>query len=248
LGRALLPQRRRQRYYLSNETLCVFAGLDICANEAVRKLWEDPNFSWWIVHTQPTETAGWLGFPKSHQRRGCVKSVRPIPSCFSRWSFSFCLTTRLANRDTIGLQPMEFQFQPNTASTPRWQDCGSFPWEWLKLKRHRVNHDGAWRTIIRSKLNLHRLKHDGIPNCKSSVRLKLNLHRLKHDGIPNRQSSVRLKLNLHRLKRDGIGHLCYTVSALVGFGSENVQTPVALLTEGHCGRCSTFLRGQAPVV
>jgi len=37
------------------------------------------------------------------------------------------------------------------------------------------------------------------------VRLKLNLHRLKPDGIQgNIASFLRSKLNLHRLKRDGI--------------------------------------------
>ena len=37
------------------------------------------------------------------------------------------------------------------------------------------------------------------------VRLKLNLHRLKPDGIQeNTASFLRSKLNLHRLKRNGI--------------------------------------------
>jgi hypothetical protein len=35
-----------------------------------------------------------------------------IPLRFSRWSFNFKLTSR-RHRDTIGLQPMELQLQPN---------------------------------------------------------------------------------------------------------------------------------------
>src|SRR5205809_8063961 len=35
--------------------------------------------SWWIVHTQPTETAPRLGFPKSHQRSWWIVHTLPTP-------------------------------------------------------------------------------------------------------------------------------------------------------------------------
>ena len=41
----------------------------------------------------------------------------------------------------------------------------------------------ALLVVVRLKLKLHRLKHDGILALLVVVRPKLKLHRLKHDGI-----------------------------------------------------------------
>jgi hypothetical protein len=52
--------------------------------------------------------------------RNIKKEYEEIPSGFSRWSFNFNLTARLDFRDTIRLQPMELQLQPNSATWPRY--------------------------------------------------------------------------------------------------------------------------------
>src|SRR5207247_7678455 len=75
--------------------------------------------------------------------------------------------------DTIGLQPMEFQLRPKERRDVSLDTIGLQPMEFqLRPKERR---DVSLDTIGQSPMVSSR--------SQSSVRLKLNLHRLKRDGI-----------------------------------------------------------------
>src|SRR6266436_5532758 len=93
-------------------------------------------------------------FPESHPRQRLCEKV---------WE------------DTIGLQPMEFQLQPNTEA--RSPDTIGLYADGVSVSAYRWQEIHFFFWYVRSKLNLHRLKARWYLCSRAIVRRKLKLHR-----------------------------------------------------------------------